>query len=107
MLLSTMEYRVTVLLLDMKVGFLYVEHIRKPGPMLVQVFFYMDTFLNFPHEEHMSVRAHAVSCVYLHSVGSASEWSSDPHVHGRKAMSSWQMQYQTRWCQISRDTSAY
>lgn len=63
-----MEYRVTVLLLDMKVGFLYVEHIRKPGPMLVQVFFYMDTILNFPHEEHMSVRAHAVSCVCLCTV---------------------------------------
>lgn len=71
-----MEHRVTVLLLDMKVGFLYLDHIRKTGPMLVQVFFCMVNILHFPHEEHMSVRAHAVS----------SEWSSDPHVHGRQRL---------------------
>lgn len=39
LLLLIMEHRVTLLLLDMRVGFLYMEHIRKTGLMLVQMFF--------------------------------------------------------------------
>lgn len=101
LLLLIVEHRVTGLLLDVEVGFLYMEHTRKTGPMLVQLFFFIDSTSEFPYEEHMSIRAHA--CFLFPST----EWRAPvsralTHIY-MEGMPSWQTQHQTMQCQISWD----